>query len=115
VKKYFSILLICILFSCGRNNGQAPEGILPKDTMVRILIDIHIAEARLKQRGSATPDSLMAAFQKAKEEILKRNHTNLEVFKKSYDYYMINLNGMDEIYSAIVDSLSFREARGKLD
>ncbi len=114
MKKYFLIVLISTLASCGENNEKAPEGVLSKEDMVRILIDVHITEAKVTQKG-LPPDSAREAFHKSKEAILQKNHVKSEIFEESYNYYMSNLKGMDEIYSAVVDSLSLREARGKLD
>jgi hypothetical protein len=114
VKKYFSILLVFFLVSCEDSSNQVPSDLLSKEVMVKILIDIHLAEAKVTQTGFP-PDTAIKAFQKSKNEILKKNGANPEIFKKSYYYYMNNLQGMDDIYAAVVDSLSFREARGKLD
>ena len=36
-----------------------------------------------------------------------------EVYEKSYKYYMNDINGMDEIYEVVIDSLSLRERLGQ--
>jgi hypothetical protein len=114
VKKYFSILLIFFLVSCEDSSNEVPSDLLSKEAMVKILIDIHLAEAKVTQRG-LPPDSAIKTFQKSENDILRKNGTKPEIFKRSYDYYIHHLQGMDDIYAAVVDSLSFREARGKLD
>jgi hypothetical protein len=114
VKKYFLILLVLTFASCEEIDEKAPEDVLSKAAMVRILIDVHIAEAKVTQKG-LPPDSAKIVFLKSKEEILKKNHVKSEAFQKSYDFYISHLKGMEDIYSAVVDSLSLREAKGQID
>jgi hypothetical protein len=103
-----------MLASCGGKNDKAPDDLLSKEEMVRILVDVHIAEAKVTQKG-LVQDSAKKIFTKSKLDILNKYHVKPEVFERSFDYYMKNLKDMDDIYASVVDSLSFLEARGKLD
>jgi hypothetical protein len=115
VKKYF-LPLVCFLFTAcdsGNEQQQPPAGLIPKEKMVSLLIDIHIAESKIMQRNMPG-DSAQVLFQDYKAEILKKMKVDKEVFRKSYEYYMVNISDMDAIYAIVVDSLSLRESTGKL-
>lgn len=110
------LLLINVLFlvSCTKE-VEIPKDILGKEKMVKILVDIHLAEARVsvKNLPSDTSKKLFDAYQMA---IYKAHTTDSTKFKKSYRYYLNeNVKKMDEIYAAVVDTLGAREARKKLD
>ena len=83
--------------------------------MVKILVDIHIAEAKVSVKNLAqdTSKRLFDAYQMG---ILKAHGTDSTKFKKSYRYYLTQeVAQMDKIYAAVVDTLGAREARKKLD
>jgi hypothetical protein len=115
VKKYF-LPIICFLFSACNSEDvkQVPAGLLSKEKMISILIDVHIEESKLMQRNFK-PDSGQIAFRNRKEEILKKNGVSQEDFQKSYQYYMENITEMDAIYAIVIDSLSLRESKGLLN
>jgi hypothetical protein len=116
VKKSFLPMCCFILAACysGNEHQLPPPGLLPREKMVSIWIDIHIAESKVMQINQTT-DSARALFQYYKSEILKKQKVDKEIFGKSYQYYMDNIKEMDAIYAIVVDSLSLRESRGKLE
>jgi hypothetical protein len=116
VKKYFLPLLCFLLSACNSDNEvkQVPAGLLSKEKMVSIMIDVHIEESKLMQQNY-TPDSGQIAFRNRKEEILKKNGVSQEDFQKSYQYYLENITEMDAIYAVVIDSLSLRESKGVLN
>jgi hypothetical protein len=115
VKKYFLPLACFLLAACntGGEQQKPPAGLLPREKMINILIDVHIAEAIVTQRNLPA-DSARILFQDYKEGILKKMGVDKEAFQKSYQYYMDNVRELDAIYAIVVDSLSLRESRGQL-
>jgi hypothetical protein len=116
VKKYFSVLLCLLAVGCsdGDKKIDPPANLVPREKMVDILIEIHIAESKVIQRNLRT-DSAQLYFAAYKDQIYKKNGVREDDFRKSYLYYMDNIKDMDEIYSVVVDSLSLRESRGRLN
>jgi hypothetical protein len=115
VKKYFLPLFCLLLSACNSDKDQQlpTAGLLPKEKMVSILIDIHIAESKLMQRN-ISPDSTEIYFKAYKEEIYKKHGVTRKDFEENYKYYMDNIQQMDAIYAIVVDSLSLKESRGQL-
>ena len=116
MKKYFLPLACFLLVACytGNEQQEPPAGLLSREKMVSILIDIHIAESKIMQ-VNMPQDSAQVLFQNYKTEILKETGVDKEVFRKSYEFYMKNIKEMDAIYAIVVDSLSLRESRGQLN
>lgn len=113
MKKLLPILLLLLgCWACKQKN-TTPEGILPKDKMVSFLIDMHIAEARINDL-SLRRDSAERFFKIVEDSLFRKNGiTNDSIYIKSYEYYLRDVEGLDEIYSAVVDSLSLRERLSK--
>lgn len=112
MKKYFLIPLI-LLGSCIKPEPP-PADIIPKDMMTHMLIDIHVAEAKVATL-SHFPDSSNAYYQLYKAKVYKKYNVTPEKFQKSFDFYMGNVELMDDIYEEVIDSLGLMEGRGKLE
>ncbi len=109
------MLFLFIIFSCWacEKKDTAPEGVLPKARMVSFLIDMHIAEARINDL-SLRRDSSERFFKVVEDSLFKKHGIpNDTVYLKSYEYYLKDVQGLDDIYSAVVDSLSLRERLSK--
>lgn len=107
--RYFSsIVLFAGVLSCQSEN-ETPPGIIPKNKMISFLIDLHIAEARINDL-SLRRDSAEAFFKEVEDSLYAKNGISHDsIYQKSYEYYLRDVNGLDAIYSAVVDSLSLRE------
>lgn len=77
--------------------------------MINILIDIHMAEARAGSALLRTQDSTTVYYKSLEQDIFKKYKVDSTKYYSSYRYYMENIQLMDEIYAAVVDSLSSRE------
>jgi hypothetical protein len=113
VKNSFLILIVLFCASCIKP-AEPPVGIIPKDTMSYILTDIHIAEAKLSVKP-LMQDSARENYSNTKTSIFKKYHISEGRFNESFDWYTQNIEQLDKIYEVVVDSLSLRETRGKLD
>lgn len=102
------LVLIVVVISCKRTSG--PEGILSKADMVRVMLEIYVAEDKV-QRLSLTTDSSQKVFSFMKARIESRTGIPDSVFRQSLEYYRHRPKDMESIYTALVDSLSLREQR----
>ena len=110
--KKLSILLSIILISFACKNNNTPKGILEKNQMTDILIDIHRLEAKIAVKNLPN-DSSKLYYYKLQEEIFKSYHTDSAKFNNSFRYYLSNGAAFDNIYASVVDSLSLEEVQQK--
>lgn len=108
MRKVFLILVAFVSFAACNNANKPPEGILSKEKMVGILLDMHIAEAQVNTL-SINRDSSRLIFHHYEQEIYEEHNVADSIYLASYNYYLGQVKDMDEIYSAVVDSLSLRE------
>ncbi|WP_345160107.1 DUF4296 domain-containing protein [Pontibacter saemangeumensis] len=112
MKRLFCILFCLCLLSCQQQNEDKPENMIPQQKMVRILADIHTAEAQL-ERNVSYPDTALVMFADQQTDILKKHGVGKQAFKDTYRYYLTHLEEMDKLYEMIVDSLSVRESKAE--
>lgn len=103
----FSMLIL--LAACSRQGHEA-KAILPPAEMVRVLSDLYIVEEKVN-RLSLRRDSAETVFANLKDRMFLKLGVPDSVFKKSIDYYMDHPDEMEQVYSALVDSLNLREQR----
>ncbi len=78
--------------------------------MVAALTEIYLSEQKVNRLGIPR-DSAEREFERFKQVIFKNIGISDSIFKRSFDYYMDRPAEMEEIYTALVDSLSLREQR----
>lgn len=101
----------CLLvFSCGQNNEQItiPANILPKEKMVQVITEVHIAEAQAHIK--TLPDSTSTEainFQKifGKQSITKQQ------YEESLAFYIDHPVLLDSIYVQVLNELSKMQAK----
>lgn len=107
--RYIYLILIAFLLSyCAPAGDPQPANLLPEDKMTQVMMDIHLAEARLESAGLGA-DSADVIFKKMQQDIFKKHQIKEVDFNNSYQYYLRNLNEFDKIYQKVIDSLSARE------
>ncbi|HMP98231.1 MAG TPA: DUF4296 domain-containing protein [Cyclobacteriaceae bacterium] len=105
----FAVLMISIgLFAC--RSERSPGEVLSEKEMVKVLIEIYMAEARVMEMH-VDRDSAERVFQAYEQRIYQKLNIPEEDYKRSYQYYLENSSKLEKIYTAVVDSLSLREQR----
>ena len=107
MKNIFLIILVIALIGC-KGETEIPEDVLPKETMVRLLIDIHMLEERLDYINSIPPDSARKLYRAYEYEIFKKYDIDTAAYQRSYKFYAYEMNHMNDIYEVVVDSLNVR-------
>lgn len=104
-----AVLLLSLLFSCGKND-RIPAGILDKGQMVSVLSELYISEQKISTLG-VKRDSLKEIFSVMKDSIFEKTGVSDSVFRKSMNYYMEDPLVLEGIYAVLIDSLNLREQR----
>ncbi|MEP7127867.1 MAG: DUF4296 domain-containing protein [Chitinophagales bacterium] len=107
-----TVFIVLIYCSCASEVEKAPDGILSKDKMIAVLLDVHIAESSVNSRGM-TNQQLNQRIAAKYEDVMKKNGTTFGVFKKSFDYYLHHPEQYEEIYLEIVNQLTALEGKAK--
>lgn len=105
-------LLAITCGSCVSHPEKVPAGILPKDKMITILLDVHVAESSVNSRGM-TNQQLNQLVAAKYDTVMKKNGTTFAVFKDSFSYYLHHPDQFEEIYAEIVNQLTALEGKSK--
>ncbi len=106
----FFMLLSCLTSGCRQE--KLPAGVMTKEEYAAFLVEVHLAEGRL----AAQPihrDSAIGLFFNFEERLLQKRGLSDSVVKKTYRYYLDHPKDLEEVYVAVVDTLSLREQRYK--
>lgn len=110
MKKYtLCWVALFFLMACGSDKIVIPEGVLKEDKMVAVLADIQITEASIMHKigkgnynGSNTP--------KYYQYIFNKNKITEEEFRRSFNFYVGQVDLMNKIYEEVITEISKRQA-----
>lgn len=106
-RKVWLLVLVITAAACGE---KRPPDVLSKGEMVQILEEVYVAEAQVNQL-SISRDSARFVARVINEGIFDSAGITDSVFLRSLDYYMARPDELEDIYTALVDSLQLREQR----
>lgn len=87
---------------------EPPEGILDKEEMVAVLVDIHLAESygyMLRLNEDQKIDFERDEYAK----VFKLHHLTLEHFEKSYQWYIDHPVVFDLMYDKVIEGINLQE------
>lgn len=101
--------LLLAVPACQRpEEAPVPADLLPKERLVPLLADLHVLEAQVEGSRLST-DSARALFLAQQKELLWKREISDSAFQRSYRYYSIHGKDLNDIYTAVVDTLTRRE------
>jgi hypothetical protein len=107
VKKSFLGIIILVAISC--SSDRPPKYIMNEQDMINYLIDLHIAEAAVQNLRLKT-DSAKIVFAAKEKHLLKEHNVTDSIFINSYNYYLDHPLKLEDIYAAVVDSISLKQS-----
>ena len=103
--------LLVALPACQRpEEAPRPASLLPKAQMVRLLTTLHLLETQV-DASRLSSDSARALFLSQQRLVFARAHTTDSVFQRSYRYYSVHNKDLNEVYAAVIDTLSRMEKK----
>ncbi|MEY4875114.1 MAG: hypothetical protein RI955_8 [Bacteroidota bacterium] len=109
MKKYFLLIGAYFILSCNHHSPIliADDGIIQKDTMIKLLADMHLADATV-QDLKLSVDSSKHTYKMYYEQIFNRYNTNTKQFKKSLQYYTQHPDEMDMMYEKVIEEIGLK-------
>ncbi|WP_165824060.1 DUF4296 domain-containing protein [Pseudochryseolinea flava] len=103
------LIIGLILFGCASKEA-VPAGILTSEEMVEMYSEMYLAEEKVNRMGLPR-DSAVKVFKIIERKVFEKTKVSDTVFRQSIHYYMDRPLEMEQIYTAVVDSLNLREQR----
>src|SRR5262245_60231124 len=113
--KYILFLMVvgfvCACSPSPKDKDAAPDNLLSPDSMVSILVDIHLVEAASNITRFNDVESFKA--QELYPSIYKTHKTDSATFHSSFNYYLRHPDKLQAIYDKVLNELSKRESEAE--
>ncbi len=106
--KWLLPVIIGLMFSCGQTDK--PADVMSKPEMVKAFMEIYVAEEKVNRLG-VQRDSSVIVFDSLRVRIFEKMQVKDTVFKTSLLWYTDHPQEMQDIFTALVDSLQLREQK----
>ncbi|HEX9649242.1 MAG TPA: DUF4296 domain-containing protein [Cyclobacteriaceae bacterium] len=107
----FYLAIVCVFTGCV-SEVEIPKDVMSKNQMISFVIDVHILEAQTGQLR-ISKDSARVVFQYFEDELLQKHKVNDSLYYRSLEFYYAHPLLMEEVYAAVLDSLSLYERMSK--
>ncbi len=113
MKKFLFSLILLACYSC-INTLETPENLIPKDSLISIIVDLHLADAILLNPMVQTKISDISS-NKLYETVMTKHKVTRQCFTESIQYYAKEPMVLDSIYDVVIEKLSIIESFGYKD
>ncbi len=113
---FLHLLVPCFalaLLACDTDE-RPPGDLIPEDKMVKILADIHVAEAQVTNLQLRSLDSSVAVYGDLQQQIWKKYDVDTLLYRKSYSFYTSHPDYLVKIYDKVEKNLENREKRKQI-
>lgn len=101
---FFLTWFFLLFFGCS-NNNSIPKDLLSEDTLIQVIVDMHIADAILIE-PSVQQKQMVINKNKFYNTILNKHSLTSEEFQKNLNFYSDNPEKFDKIYERVIEELS---------
>lgn len=104
--KLFFLISLILLSSCTLQprNYQAPDGLIPKDSMIMIMKDLSVLESYIHQKHVQL-ERYALLMRMSGDSLLQDYDISRERYEQSMEYYGKNPKEFIQIYDAIIEQL----------
>jgi hypothetical protein len=106
--KYLAIVVLIPLMQCKQE--QKPSGLLNKEEMVNLLVELYLSEAKVTLTGIRR-DSANKLFLPYEESVVASRGITDSTLNENYNYYFQHPDELEKILDAVIDTLNLREQR----
>ena len=106
-----TLLFVFLFFSC--NTSTNNSGIISNDKFTKIIIDIHLIEAKFENQKLKDEFKANAILQNDYDSIFDLHNITYIDFQKSLKHYSLENNELEVIYSKALEEI--KKEKSKLD
>jgi hypothetical protein len=108
----FILLIAFSLFNaCSPDAETRPVGILPPDSMIVLMYEIHLTEAAIQSAATDTVPSRKITARGKYTDLMQRHALDAGSLRKNFDYYRNRPEVFREIYAEVIARLESETAR----
>lgn len=104
MRKHIFLFFLALTFLIACSN-DTPKGIIKRDRMVKLMVDVHIIDGTIYNINEPTADSLYKYGSDRFNKLFKSYQTDSTQFKKSLKYYTQKPEVLSEMYMDIIANL----------
>ena len=108
-----TLLFIFVFIFFGCNTTTNDNGIISNDKFTRIIIDIHLIEAKFENQKLKDEFKANAILQNDYDSIFDLHNITYEDFQESLKHYSLENNELELIYSKALEEI--KKEKSKLD
>ena len=103
MRKHIFLFFLDLTFLVACND--TPKGIINRDKMVKLIVDVHIIDGTIYNINEPTSDSLYKYGNDRYNKLFKSYQTDSTQFKNSFKYYSKQPEVMLEMYTDVISRL----------
>jgi hypothetical protein len=105
--KYFIVLVTIVMFSCNSDADIVPEGVLGKEKMIEVMVEIELTQALVKLKSS-TIDTINE--RQLYNEVYSAYNVSEEEFNNSLDHYCKDPKLLMDMYGKVIEDLTKKQS-----
>jgi uncharacterized protein YcfL len=109
-KLLFMLLSTLMLIACG-GPPTPPSDVLSEKKMQKVLVDIHLIEARISKMNIASMDTATIVTEKLKATMFKKHQTDSATYYRSYKFYATYPDYFEQIYDGVIKDLEEKQKK----
>lgn len=104
--KYIILFFWVTLLFAACSPAKTDKSILPRNQMISLLTDIHIADGQMDNVASVNQDTLYKYGEGKYLAVFKKHHVDSTIFRKSVRYYAGKPEQFEAMYEEILKRLA---------
>ncbi|MEP1032774.1 DUF4296 domain-containing protein [Ekhidna sp.] len=104
-----NLFLTVLVIVCSCSSSDEPKDLISNEQMVKVMIEIHLLEAKINKLRIDPVDSTQAVYNHYEKLLFEDLGIDQDQYERSFNYYVDHPNDFEKIYNAVVDTLMERE------
>lgn len=110
-RTYLLLSFLILITACSKPEVKVPADIIPRDSMIVVLADIHLIEATIQLKGLGRNDTLKAEAYGRYRYVFNKHKISSTQFRKSLEYYRSEPEYFHTMYNEVITRLSVEQAK----